>query len=139
MPDAMRSRPLPGDRPPATALTRTAVRVAPGPDILRMQSVSAAIFARVEADQRADEEGFRFGRQCGRAEGWVEGAADTDWVWMNTFGVIRRVAEGPSHAELVRRRADDCREPCPVHCGRCSRCIRADYLRRQGGNWGSAA
>lgn len=104
-----------------------------------MQRQAAAIFARVEADQRADEEAHRFGRACGRAEGWVEGAEDTDQVWMNAFGIIRRVAEGPTHAELVRRRADDCREPCPVHCGRCSRCIRADAVHRQGGDWPGGA
>lgn len=142
MPDTKRSRPH-QDRPATTTPLAGPASLPPTPDSLPSQRYPAdsrpaqahAIAARAQADQRIYDEGFRFGRQCGRAEGRAEGEAEADWRWIAALGEPRKAAESAGHDELVRRRADDCRQACPVHCGRCSRCIRADAVRRQGGDW----
>jgi hypothetical protein len=48
-------------------------------------------------------------------------------MWITT----RRVLAHPTHRELeeARQPADD---PCSLRCGRCSRCVRADWVARHG-------
>ena len=46
------------------------------------------------------------------------------------------LAAQPTHAEIERRRAEVPDEPCgSPRCRGCSRCIRADAVRRQGGDY----
>ncbi len=79
--------------------------VARRPDIQQMQRQATAIFARVEADQRADDLMYQLGRLAGDEAGYRRGETDEAARWCWAFGLLRRVALGPSHAELVRRRA----------------------------------
>ena len=104
MPDTKRSRPH-QDRPATTAPLTGPVRVAPAPDIARMHRQAAAIFARVEADQRADGLMYQLGRADGFAAGFAAGEALEASLWSWALGIARRHALMVTHAELVRRRA----------------------------------
>lgn len=90
----------------------------------------AAIEAAVRADSRAWVDAYRLGYHTGYCTGYAAGEADEAQLWTEALGIAQHSGT-ETYAELQRRRDDDCREPCAVHCGRCSRCVRADYLRRQ--------
>ncbi len=97
------------------------------------------IFRRVEADLLRDQLTSTLAWRAGHDSG-VDESDDRDAEsWAKMADWLRRSANSPSYDELCRRRGEDPTDPCPVHCGRCSRCVRADAVRRNGGDWGGAA
>ena len=79
------------------------------------------------------------GYGTGYERGWSEGWLSCDDEIQAMFGLIRPVLTLPTWRELeeARQPTDD---PCSLHCGRCSPCIRASAVLRQGGDYlGQAA
>jgi len=99
-----------------------------------MVAEAERIFRRVEMDQARDAMLIRLGMAIGDERGYWRGERDECGRWEWALGIARKHALMVTHAELVRRQPDDCQKPCPVHCGRCSRCVRSDAVRRQGGD-----
>lgn len=97
-----------------------------------MVAAADAIFARVEADQRAVADAFRLGYQTGHADGYVAGEKDDSWWWCWTLGIAKRHAKMVPHNELCRRRAEDPTDGCPTRCGKCSACVRAHAWQANG-------
>ena len=90
-----------------------------------MERQAAAIFARVEADQHADDLTYQLGYQAGHDSGVYESDDRDAESWSEMARWIRASANSPSHDELRRRRGEDPTDQCAVRCGRCSRCIRS--------------
>lgn len=77
--------------------------------------------------------GYRVGFVSGREVGYGQRCAEEAREW-RAAATSRSVALEATYPELrARRRPDD--SPCNIECGRCSRCIRADSVRRRGGDF----
>jgi len=101
-------------------------------DFAAMAAAADAIFARVAADQRADDLMYQLGYQAGHDSG-VDESDDRDAEsWAKMAAWLRRSANSPSYDELCRRRGEDPTDPCPTRCGRCSRCVRSRAWQANG-------
>ncbi len=101
------------------------------PDSLAASAVEVnAIARRTEADARVTATVHDLAYAAGYAAGYIAVEVEEARLWSEALGIARQAAGRFTHAELERRQAEDCIELCSPHCHRCSRCIRADYLRR---------
>jgi len=91
-----------------------------------------AIGRRVEADQRVGALMYKLGHADGFAAGYRCGERDDSALWCWALGLVQKCALMLTHKEMVRRRAEDPIAPCPVKCGRCSRCVRAHAWQANG-------
>jgi hypothetical protein len=129
-PDRLTVASLPGDIDTASMAHEPAYGVGQAAGLELGQRLRA-----VEDHDRAWRDGFRLGYDSGREDGYraavweLYGGADA-WRAGQLVGV------GPSFAELQeRRKLTD--EPCgrPGKCVGCSRCIRAEWVARHGGDY----
>lgn len=100
-----------------------------------MVAEAERIFRRVEMDKARDAMLIRLGMAIGDERGYQRGERDECGRWEWALGIAKRHALMVTHAVLVRRRNEDPTDPCPTRCGRCSRCVRSDAVRRHGGDY----
>jgi hypothetical protein len=78
--------------------------------------------------------GFRLGFSCGYDVGYGAAENDMEQNWHALHVGVRAVLRQPTRAELdTRRRPTD--DPCRMACGACSRCVRAGWVARHGGDF----
>ena len=69
---------------------------------------------------------FRLGYDAGHHRGLIVGRNEEAIAWQAIVTGYSAVLTQPRREELARRRIPS-NEPCPPHCARCSRCIRAEH------------
>jgi len=113
----------------------TVTSTVPDFDVRRAALLLDKLTANVAAVLGAEQLGYMHGWADGRWAGLDEAArrlraAQHD---LSRAADWRALAADPSHAGLARlRQPSD--EPCGGRCGTCSRCIRATWVRRTGGD-----
>jgi hypothetical protein len=74
--------------------------------------------------------GYQLGYGTGYDVGYRRAELDMERDWHDVWRSVHRVLEMPAHAELERRRQPT-DEPCGrLSCRGCSRCTRAEWVRR---------
>ncbi|WP_055480877.1 hypothetical protein [Sphaerimonospora mesophila] len=89
--------------------------------------------AQRRRETQAFAEGFNVGYQDGYDVGYQRAVEEMAAEWRGMAEQVRRTTTRADPARWVA--ADAAGLPCSTKCGRCSMCIRADSVRRRGGDY----
>ncbi|MEV0149078.1 MULTISPECIES: hypothetical protein [unclassified Nonomuraea] len=103
-------------------------------------STIQALLADLDEQQRREVEAYAAGYRDGHDSGWDIGYGhahhEMATAWKVVAEKVRAMAGHRTPAEHADMDASAARgEPCPAACGRCSRCIRAAAVARNGGDY----
>jgi hypothetical protein len=104
--------------------------------LLAAAEIADDLDAQRRREDSAFTEGFRIGYQDGYGVGYAHAHKEMAEQWREVAEQVRRTAHRPTYDEVQKRREELPDMPCDrPGCRACSRCIRADAVRRRGGDY----